>query len=117
MKNKFYKTGELNGFSFFKFPFRSNAVLNVGNDDKFCFLWSKLASLHPCKNDHPDSFPNYKYYFDKLNIDGFDCSNGFKCSGMRRFEKFNNSFINMFELSFYQDQNNRKQRLIHIEKM
>ena len=53
MKISFYKTGELNGSSYNKFPLRSNAILNIQNNDKYCFLWSILASLHPCENDHP----------------------------------------------------------------
>ena len=53
MKVSFYKTGELNGSSYVKIPSRSNAILNSQNNDKYCFLWSILASLHPCENDHP----------------------------------------------------------------
>ena len=30
----FYKTGELNASNFVKFPLRSNAVLNIENNDK-----------------------------------------------------------------------------------
>ena len=32
LKIKFYKTGELNGSNFAKFPLRSNAILNIKND-------------------------------------------------------------------------------------
>ena len=35
----FYKTIELNGSNYVKMPLRSNAILNVENDDKYCFLW------------------------------------------------------------------------------
>ena len=52
----FYKTGEMNGRSYVKIPLRSSAVLNIENDDKYCFLWSILAKLHPCNNSHPKSF-------------------------------------------------------------
>ena len=48
MKTSFYKTVELNGTSYVKIPLTSKAILNVQNNDKYCFVWSILASLHPC---------------------------------------------------------------------
>ena len=74
-------------------------------------MWSILAKLHPCENSHSDRVSNYKPYFNELNIEGFDFSNGFKCSDMYRFEKLNNLSINIYELGF--DQN--KHKLIPIE--
>ena len=35
----FYKTGEINGQPYVKTPLRSNAILNIENDDKYCFCW------------------------------------------------------------------------------
>ena len=58
-KKSFYKTGELNGSSYVKILLRPNAILNTQNNDKHCFLWSSLASLHPCENDHPKRISNY----------------------------------------------------------
>ena len=63
MKISFYKTVELNGTSYVKFPLRSNAILNVQNIDNYCFIWSILASLHPCENDHPNRVSNSLQYF------------------------------------------------------
>ena len=51
MKISFYKT-ILNGTSYVKIPLRSNAILNIQNNDKYCLIWSILASLHPCENTH-----------------------------------------------------------------
>ena len=59
MKISFYKTVELNGTSYVKLPLRSNAILNVQNNDKYCFVWSILASLHPCENTHPSGVNNF----------------------------------------------------------
>ena len=114
MKISFYKTGELNGF-YFKIPLGSNAILNIKNNDKNCFLWSILASFHPCENDHPNRVSNPKQYFSELNIDAFDFTNGFKCSDMQRFEKLNNLSINLYEINFYQDGDKWKQILLPIE--
>ena len=36
----FYKNGELNGSNSIKIPLRSNTILNIENNDKYCFLWS-----------------------------------------------------------------------------
>ena len=58
MKVSFYKSTELNGTSYVKIPLRSNAILNIQNNDKFCFIWSFLASLHPCENTHTSRVNN-----------------------------------------------------------
>ena len=115
MTINFCKTGELNGSSYIKIPLRSNAILNIANNDRYCFIWSILASLHPCNKNHPNRVSNYKQYFNKLNINGFDFSTGLKCSYVHKFNEINNLSINIFKLKFYQDQNNWKHKLIPIE--
>ena len=74
------------------------------------FIWSTLASLHSCDNNHPNRVSNYRQYLDQLNIQGFDFTNGFKCSDVQRFIELNNLSINMFELNSYQDQNKSKHK-------
>ena len=111
----FYKTGELNGSDYIKKPLRSNAILNIENKDKYCFLWSILADLHPCNNNHPNRVSNYKQYFNELNINGFDFTNGFKCSDVHRFNEVNNLSVNIFELNFYRFQSKWRHKLIPIE--
>ena len=58
MKISFYKTTELNGSSYVEIPLRSSAILKIQNNDKYCFIWSILASLHPCENTHPSRVNN-----------------------------------------------------------
>ena len=108
MKIAFNKTGESNGSSYIKIPLRSTASMNLKNNNKYCFIWLISTSLHPCENDHPNRVSNYKQYFDELNIEGFDFTNGFKCSDVHKFEKLNNLSFNLFELNFYQDKNKWK---------
>ena len=115
MKISFYKTTELNGTSYVKLPLRTSAILNVQNNDKYCFIWSILACLHPCENDHPNRVNNYVQYFNELNFQGFDFTNGFKCSDVHRFNEINNLSVNIFELKFYQDGDKWKHNLIPIE--
>ena len=54
MTINFYKTGELNGSDYTKIHLRSNAILYNENNDKYCFIWSILTSLHPCNNNLPN---------------------------------------------------------------
>ena len=76
----FDKIGETNERSYVKNPWRSSAILNNENDDKRCFFRSILAKLHPCNNNHPNIVSNYRKYFNEINIDGCDFTNGFKWS-------------------------------------
>ena len=105
----------MNGSHFVKIPLRSNAILNIENNDKYCFIWSILASLYRCKNKHPNRVSEYKHCFKELNIQIFDFTNGFKCSDVQKFNDLNNLLINLFELNFYQDQNRWKHKLIPVE--
>ena len=50
----FFKTVEMNGLNYVKIPLRICAILNIENNDKYCFLWSILASPHPCDKNHPN---------------------------------------------------------------
>ena len=111
----FYKTGDLNESNYYKIPLRSNAILNIENNDKFCFIWSMLASLHPCNNNHLNRVSTYKKYFNEVNINGFDFSKGFRCSDVHEFIELNNSSINIFELKFYQDQSKWRHKILPIE--
>ena len=115
MKLSFYKTTELNGTSYVKIPLRSSALLNIQNNYKYCFIWSILASLHPCENDHPNRVSNYYQYFNELNFQSFDFTNGFKCSDVHRFNELNNLSVNIYELIFYQDGDKWKHNLLPIE--
>ena len=111
----FYKTNDLNGSNYVKIPLRSNAILNIENNDKYCFVWSILASLYPGNINHPNRVSNYRQYFNELNIQGFDFTNGFKCSDVHKFNELNNLSVYIFEITFYQDQNQWKHKLIPIE--
>ena len=108
MKIRFYKTEEINGSSYVKIPLRSNALINIKNNDKYCFIWSILASLHPCENDHPNRVSNYIQYFNELKFQSFDFTNGFKCNDVHKFNDLKNLSVDIFELNFYEDKNKWK---------
>ena len=105
----------MNRRNYVKIPLRSSAIFNTENDDKYCFLWSILAYLHPCNNNHPNRVSNYRQYFNELNIEGFDFRNGLKCGDVHIFEKLKMLSINIFEIISCQDQNKGKQKLLPIE--
>ena len=115
MKISFHKTTEMNGTSYVKIPLRTNAILNIQKNDEYCFIWSILASPHPSENDHPNRVNNYLLYFKELNFQGFDFTNGFKCSDVHRFNELNNLSVNIYELNFYQDGDKWKHNLLPIE--
>ena len=115
MKISFYKTTELNGSSYVKIPLRSSAILNIQKNDKYCFIWSILASLHPCENTHPSRVNNYLQYFYELNFQSFDFTNGFKCSDVHKFSELNKLSVDIYELNFYQDGDKWKHNLIPRE--
>ena len=58
MALQFHKTSEKNGSKFVKIPLRSSVLVNIENDDKYCFHWSELAHLHPCYNNHLNRVSN-----------------------------------------------------------
>ena len=94
---------------------RTSAILNVQNNDKYCFIWSILASIHPCQNNYPNRINNYVQYFNELNFQGFDFTNGFKCNDVHRFNELNNLSVIIYELNFYQDGDKWKHNLVPIE--
>ena len=100
----FYKTQKLNGSSYVQIPIRSNAILNIQNDDKYCFIWSILPYFFPSFSN-TERISNYNHHLKKLNIQGLDFTNGFKASDVKKFDKLNNLNINIFELNFYLDDN------------
>ena len=73
-----------------------------------------LAYLHP-SNNHPNRVSIYRQNFNELDIQGFDSSKGFKCSDFHKFNEINVLSVNILELSFYQDQNQWRHKLIPIE--
>ena len=115
MKISFYKTTESNGTSYVKIPLRSNAILNIQNNAQYCSIWSISASLQPCEISNPSRVNNYSQYFNELNFQNFDFTNGFKCSDVHRFNELNNLSVNICELNFYQDGDKWKHNLIPTE--
>ena len=60
-----YEFGKKNGRFYVKIPLRSNAILNFENNDKYCILWSFLANLLPCTNNHPNRVSIYRLFLSE----------------------------------------------------
>ena len=58
----FYKTGEMNASNYVKIPLRTNAILIIEKNDEYCFIWSIIASFHPCNINHPNRVSNRKIF-------------------------------------------------------
>ena len=115
LKIYFHKTNPINGRTYVKFPIRSNAILNIQNNDSYCFLWSILASIHPVNKD-PQRVSKYITYKNELNIADIDFTNGMKITDIDKFEKLNNQLsINVFEYTEDED-NDYKLVPLYISK-
>ena len=72
------------------------SIINIINDDQFCFLWCNLAHLCPVE-EHKNRTSNYSMYFNKLNLKGLEFP--MKVRGIPKFEKLNTLNVNVFELT------------------
>ena len=115
MTLNFYENFKMNGSSFVKIPSRSIDILDIENDDKFCFLLPIWASLHPSNKNRPNRRSNDRQYFKEINTDGFDFTNGFRTSDVHIVEKIKMLSLRKFKLGFCQDQNERKQKFLPVE--
>ena len=111
----FYETTKLNGSKYVKLPLRPAAILNIKDDDEYCFLWSILAQHQPCGNSLRNRISNNRECFTELSNQVFDFSNRSKCSDVNNFEKLYNFFSIIFELNFNQNHKEWKQKLIPVE--
>ena len=99
LKIYFHKTNPINGMTYIKFPIRTNSILNIQNNDTYCFLWSILANLHPADKD-PQRVSKYIAYENELNINDIDFTNGMRISDIDKFENLSDQLaINVFEYS------------------
>ena len=75
---------------------------------KMMINFALFGQFHPFNNTHSYRVSSDRKYFNELNIQSFDFSNGFKCSDVYNFEKLGNLSNNIFDLGFHQDQSKWK---------
>ncbi|KAB0804871.1 hypothetical protein PPYR_01841 [Photinus pyralis] len=70
-----------------------HAVVNVKNNDEFCFLWAIVSALYPVQH-HTDRVSNYPHFSEVLNYDSINFP--IRLDDVTKFEKLNNLAINLF---------------------
>ena len=95
-----YKIKDIKASSWVELPEKyknSKSIINIQNNDQFCFIWSILAHLHPAKNNKYRT-SKYKPYINNLNLkEGLEFP--MSIVNIPKFEKQNGLNINVFELS------------------
>ena len=73
------------------------AVVNVKNDDNFCFLWAVVSALHPVHwSENANRTSSYPHYSKVLKYDGL--SFPLQLKDIPKFEDVNNLSINVYTL-------------------
>ena len=94
-----FKYHDIRASSYCKLPksfCNSKSIVNIQNNDNYCFLWSILAHIYKVDN-HRDRVSHYENHFHELNQD--DIQFPMKIKDIPTFERLNNLNINVFELS------------------
>ena len=94
-----YKVNDIQASSYIELPgkYKDNkSIINIKNNDQYCFLWCILAQLYPVEN-HKDRISKYIFHLNKLNLKGLEFP--MKVKDIPKFENLNNLNINVFELT------------------
>ena len=94
-----YKVNDIQVSSYIELPgkYKDNkSIINIKNNDQYCFLWCILAQLYPVEN-HKDRISKYIIHLNKLNLKGLEFP--MKVKDIPKFENLNNLNINVFELT------------------
>ena len=105
-----YKVIDIQASSYIELPGKykdSKSIINIKNNDQYCFLWCILAYLYPVE-DHKDRISKYDMYKQTLNIKGLEFP--IKVKDIPKFERLNTQSafgksnirghgINVFELT------------------
>ena len=55
----FPETTKIDCSKYVKSLIRSSAIIEIDNDDYYCFFWSIITNLHACKKNHPNRVSIY----------------------------------------------------------
>ena len=94
-----YKVNDIQASSWVELPekYKNNkSIMNIKNDDQFCFLWCILAHLFPVE-DHKNRTSSYSIHTNKLIFNGLEFP--MKIKDIPKFENLNNLNVNVFELT------------------
>ena len=100
-----YKVNDIQASSWVELPekYKNNkSIINIKNDDQFCFLWCILAHLFPVE-DHKSRTSSYSMHTNKLILNGLEFP--MKIKNIPKFENLNTQSafgklnVNVFELT------------------
>ena len=94
-----YKVNDIQASSWVELPekYKNNkSIINIKNDDQYCFLWCILAHLFPVE-DHKNRTSSYSMNLNKLILNGLEFP--MKIKDIPKFENLNNLNVNVFELT------------------
>lgn len=75
----------------------TKSVINIKNNDEFCFLWSIVCALYPSSKDkNPNRTSSYPHFSQVLEYDGINFPIALK--SIPKFEKLNDIAINVFTI-------------------
>lgn len=80
-------------------PFIQNtkAVVNIHNNDEFCFLWSVVCALHPAdSNKNISRMSSYPHFSEVLTYDNITFP--IRLKDISKFEQMNKLTINVFSI-------------------
>jgi len=71
-------------------PKRNNGIINIQNNDDWCFGWCVLGALHPVKV-HPERNPHRLYgdFMEELNMDDIPIPVPVSTPVYKKFEEYN----------------------------
>ena len=84
-----YKVNDIQASSYIELPPKyknSQSIINIKNNDQFCFLWCILAYLFPVE-DNKNITSSYSKHFDKFNLEGLEFP--MKVTDIPKFENLN----------------------------
>ena len=96
---KMFKYHDIRASSYCKLPkafCNSKSIVDIQNNDNYCFLWSFLAHKYKVDN-HRERVSHYENHFRELNQG--DIQFPMKIKDIPTFERLNNLNINVFEIS------------------
>ena len=94
-----YKVNDIQASSWVELPEKhknNKSIINIKNDDQFCFLWCILAHLFPVE-DHQKRTSSYSMLTNKLILNGLEFP--MKVKDIPKFKNLNNLNVNVFELT------------------
>ena len=94
-----YKVNDIQASSYIELPekYKNNkSVLNIKNDDQYCFIWCILAHFCPVE-DHKNRTSSCSMHMNKRNLKGLEFP--MKGKDIPKFENLNNLNVNVFELT------------------